>query len=235
MKTVILAGGLGKRLRPLTSDRPKPMIQINNTPIIELQVNWLKKCGITDIIVLVGHLKEKIKHHLADGKKFGVSISYIEENVPLGTGGALKNAKDHIIQNGDTDSGDTDSGFFVINGDILTNLNPFTISDKGSMTLALVPLKSTFGIVETNGDLVSKFIEKPFIKDTWINAGVYYFSNEIFDYLPDNGNLETVTLPMLVEKQKLKAKRFSNNYWRSIDSHKDVEEASKEVQEVFKK
>lgn len=230
MITVILAGGLGKRLRPLTSDRPKPMIQINNIPIIELQVSWLKKCGISDIIVLVGHLKEKIKHHLADGKKFGVNISYIEENVPLGTGGALKNAKDHIILNGNTES-----GFFVINGDILTNLDLFTISEKGSMTLALVPLKSTFGIVETNGDVVSKFIEKPFIKDTWINAGVYYFSNEIFDYLPDNGNLETVTLPMLVEKHKLSAKRFSNNYWRSIDSHKDVEEASKEIQEVFKK
>ncbi|MFZ0252653.1 MAG: nucleotidyltransferase family protein, partial [Nitrososphaeraceae archaeon] len=108
MITVILAGGLGKRLRPLTSDRPKPMIQINNTPIIELQVKWLKKFGITDIIVLVGHLREKIKHHLADGKKFGVNISYIEENVPLGTGGALKNAKDHIIQNGNSDP-----GFFV--------------------------------------------------------------------------------------------------------------------------
>jgi len=228
--TVILAGGLGKRLRPLTSDRPKPMIQINNTPIIELQVKWLKKFGITDIIVLVGHLREKIKHHLADGKKFGVNISYIEENVPLGTGGALKNAKDHIIQNGNSDP-----GFFVINGDILTNLDPFTISEKGSMTLALVPLKSTFGIVETNGDLVSKFVEKPYIEDRWVNAGVYYFSNDIFDYLPDNGNLETVTLPMLVEKQKLKAKKFSNNYWRSIDSHKDVEEASNEIKELFKK
>lgn len=230
MIAVILAGGLGKRLRPLTSDRPKPMIQINNTPIIELQVKWLKKFGITDIIVLVGHLREKIKHHLADGKKFGVNISYIEENVPLGTGGALKNAKHHIIQNGNSDS-----GFFVINGDILTNLDPFTISEKGSMTLALVPLKSTFGIVETNGDLVSKFVEKPYIEDRWVNAGVYYFSNDIFDYLPDNGNLETVTLPMLVEKQKLKAKKFSNNYWRSIDSHKDVDEASKEIEQVFKK
>ena len=230
MITVILAGGLGKRLRPLTSDRPKPMIEINNTPIIELQVKWLKKSGITDIIVLVGHLREKIKHHLADGKKFGVNISYIEENVPLGTGGALKNAKDHIIQNGNSDP-----GFFVINGDILTNLDPFTISEKGSMTLALVPMKSTFGIEETNGDLVSKFIEKPSIEDMWINAGVYYFSNEIFDYLPDKGNLETVTLPMLVEKQKLKAKKFSNNYWRSIDSHKDVDEASKEIEQVFKK
>jgi mannose-1-phosphate guanylyltransferase len=228
--TVILAGGLGKRLRPLTSDRPKPMIQINNTPIIELQVKWLKKFGITDIIVLVGHLREKIKHHLADGKKFGVNISYIEENVPLGTGGALKNAKDHIIKNGNSDS-----GFFVINGDILTNLDPFTISEKGSMTLALVPLKSTFGIVETNGDLVSKFVEKPYIEDMWVNAGVYYFSNDIFDYLPDKGNLETVTLPMLVEKQKLKAKKFSNNYWRSIDSHKDVDEASQEIEQVFKK
>ena len=230
MITVILAGGLGKRLRPLTSDRPKPMIQINNTPIIELQVKWLKKFGITDIIVLVGHLREKIKHHLADGKKFGVNISYIEENVPLGTGGALKNAKDHIIKNGNSDS-----GFFVINGDILTNLDPFMISEKGSMALALVPLKSTFGIVETNGDLVSKFVEKPSIEDTWVNAGVYYFSNEIFDYLPDRGNLETVTLPMLVEKQKLKAKKFSNNYWRSIDSHKDVDEASQEIEQVFKK
>ena len=230
MITVILAGGLGKRLRPLTSDRPKPMIQINNTPIIELQVKWLKKFGITDIIVLVGHLREKIKHHLADGEKFGVNISYIEENVPLGTGGALKNAKDHIIQNGNSDP-----GFFVINGDILTNLDPFTISEKGAMTLALVPLKSTFGIVETNGDLVSKFVEKPSIENMWVNAGVYYFSNEIFDYLPDKGNLETVTLPMLVEKQKLKAKKFSNNYWRSIDSHKDIDEASNEIEQVFKK
>lgn len=230
MITVILAGGLGKRLRPLTTDRPKPMIQIKDRPIIELQVNWLKKFGMTDIILLVGHLKEKIKYHLADGKKFGVNISYIEEHVPLGTGGALKNAKNEIIQNGNTNK-----GFFVINGDILTDLDPFTISEKGSMTLALVPLKSTFGIVETNGDLVSKFVEKPSIKHMWVNAGVYYFSNEIFDYLPDKGNLETVTLPMLVEKQKLKAKKFSNNYWRSIDSHKDVEEASKEIENIFRK
>jgi mannose-1-phosphate guanylyltransferase len=228
--TVILAGGLGKRLRPLTTDRPKPMIQIKDRPIIELQVNWLKKFGMTDIILLVGHLKEKIKYHLADGKKFGVNISYIEEHVPLGTGGALKNAKNEIIQNGNTNK-----GFFVINGDILTDLDPFTISEKGSMTLALVPLKSTFGIVETNGDLVSKFVEKPSIKHMWVNAGIYYFSNEIFDYLPDKGNLETVTLPMLVEKQKLKAKKFSNNYWRSIDSHKDVEEASKEIEHLFRK
>jgi mannose-1-phosphate guanylyltransferase len=228
MITVILAGGLGIRLRPLTTDRPKPMIQIKDIPIIELQVSWLKKFGITDIIVLVGHLKEKIKHHLGDGKKFGVNISYIEEHVPLGTGGALKNAKNEIIQNGNTNA-----GFFVINGDILTDLDPFTISEKGSMTLALVPLKSTFGIVETNGDLVSKFVEKPSIENMWCNAGVYYFSNEIFDYLPDKGNIETVTLPMLVEKQRLKAKKFSNNYWRSIDSHKDVEEASKEIEHIF--
>jgi len=221
---------MGKRLIPLTSDRPKPMVEIDNTPIIEIQVNWLKKFGMKDVIVLVGHLKEKIKHHLADGTKFGVNISYIEENVPLGTGGALKNAKSQILE-----KVNTDSGFFVINGDILTDLNPSDISEKGSMVLALVPLKSTFGIVETNGDLVSRFVEKPFIKDTWINAGVYYFSNQIFQYLPNNGNLETFTLPLLVNEQKLKAKKFSNNYWRSIDSHKDVEEASNEIKELFKK
>ena len=191
-----------------------------------MQVNG-KNFGITELSTCRSLREDKASS--ADVKNL-IYISYIEENVPLGTGGALKNAKDHIIQNGNPDS-----GFFVINGDILTNLDPFTISEKGSMTLALVPLKSTFGIVETNGDLVSKFVEKPSIEDTWVNAGVYYFSNEIFDYLPDKGNLETVTLPMLVEKQKLKAKKFSNNYWRSIDSHKDVDEASQEIEQVFKK
>ena len=90
------------------------MIEIDNIPIIELQVNWLKEFGMKDVIVLVGHLKEKIKHHLADGTKFGVNIRYIDENVPLGTGGALNNAKNQILENGKTDT-----GFFVINGDIV--------------------------------------------------------------------------------------------------------------------
>ena len=91
---------MGKRLRPLTNDRPKPMIEICNLPIIEWQIKWLQKFGISEIIILVGHLKEKIMSHLGDGLKFGLKIRYIDEVQPLGTGGALKNAKNIILENG---------------------------------------------------------------------------------------------------------------------------------------
>ena len=136
---------MGKRLRPLTNDRPKPMIEICNLPIIEWQIKWLQKFGISEIIILVGHLKEKIMSHLGDGLKFGLKIQYIDEVKPLGTGGALKNAKNIILENGH-------STFFVINGDILTDINPLKLMQVGEHVIALVPLRSTFGIVETESE-----------------------------------------------------------------------------------
>jgi len=227
LKAIILAGGLGKRLRPLTDERPKPMIEVSNIPIIEWQIKWLKKHKIDQIVICVGYLKEQIIDYIASGSKFGVKVGYAVEEEPLGTGGALKNAESLL-------DGGKEEGFFMINGDILTNLDSLKlkISDT-SAALALVQLRISYGVVEINHDFkVLGFVEKPLIDDQWINAGVYYFTKKVFSYLPDNGNIELTALPTMAKESMLKAVKYENTFWRSIDSHKDIEEAAKEVKSL---
>jgi mannose-1-phosphate guanylyltransferase len=224
MKAVILAGGLGKRLRPLTDERPKPMIEVLNQPIIEWQVKWFKKFGIDEFVICVGYLKEHIIDYIGSGSKFGVKVGYAVEEEPLGTGGALKNAQSLL-------GGTENEGFFMVNGDILTDLNPNTLQDGiTSSAIAVVPLRSPYGVIELDdSSIITGFVEKPQIKDRWINAGVYYFGSEIFNYLPDSGNLEVTALPEMIKDRKVKAIRYEKSFWRSIDSHKDIEEASREI------
>jgi len=231
VKAVILAGGYGKRLKPLTDEKPKPMIEVLDRPIIEWQIRWLKNNGIADIVICVGYMKEHIINYVGNGSKFSVKVGYTAEDEPLGTGGALKNAE--TILSGE-------ESFFMLNGDVLTNIN--TSNLKTSLTndlvatLAVVPLPSPFGIVEIADDSkVLGFTEKPTINQFWINAGVYCFSNKIFSYLPKKGNIETTALPALAKDKKLKAVKYENTFWRSIDSHKDIEEASAELGPLSKK
>ncbi len=223
MKAVILAGGFGKRLKPLTDNRPKPMIEILDKPILEWQIKHLAKNNIKEIIICVGYLKEQIIDYIASGNKFDVHVAYTVEDEPLGTGGALKNTYSLLK--------DEKNGFFMINGDILTNINFLDLANENNHSkLALVPLKSPYGIVEFDENLnVTGFEEKPNIDGKWINAGIYFFNQEVFDYLPERGNIETTALPAMAKEQKLKAKNFENSFWKSIDSHKDIEESSKEL------
>ena len=223
MKAVILAGGFGKRLKPLTDNRPKPMIEILDKPILEWQIKHLAKNNIKEIIICVGYLKEQIIDFIASGNKFDVHVAYTVEDEPLGTGGALKNTYSLLK--------DEKNGFFMINGDILTNINFLDLANENNHSkLALVPLKSPYGIVEFDENLnVTGFEEKPNIDGKWINAGIYFFNQEVFDYLPERGNIETTALPAMAKEQKLKAKNFENSFWKSIDSHKDIEESSKEL------
>lgn len=227
MKVVILAGGFGKRLRPITDQKPKPMIEVLNIPIIEWQIKWLRKFGINEVIVCVGYMREQIIDHIGSGTRLGVKVGYAVEEEPLGTGGALKNAESLI-------SGQ--ESFFMINGDILTDLDPNRLHNNGGRTqsLALVPLRSPYGVVELDRDsAVIGFVEKPKISNNWINAGVYHFTQEVFSYLPENGNIETTALPGLAKEGKLNAVKYENNFWRSIDSHKDIEDAGREMQDTF--
>jgi mannose-1-phosphate guanylyltransferase len=223
LKAVILAGGFGKRLKPLTDNRPKPMIEILDKPILEWQIKHLAKNNIKEIIICVGYLKEQIIDYIASGNKFDVHVAYTVEDEPLGTGGALKNTYSLLK--------DEKNGFFMINGDILTNINFLDLANEDNHSkLALVPLKSPYGIVEFDENLnVTGFEEKPNIDGKWINAGIYFFNQEVFDYLPERGNIETTALPAMAKEQKLKAKNFENSFWKSIDSHKDIEESSKEL------
>ncbi|MBA3285097.1 MAG: nucleotidyltransferase family protein [Nitrosopumilus sp.] len=226
MKGVILAGGFGKRLKPITDNCPKPMIEILDKPIIEWQIQLLAKNNIKEIIICVGYLKEQIIDHIASGNRFNVKVAYTVEEEPLGTGGALKNTYSLLK--------DEKEGFFMINGDILTNIDFKYLADKNKTnTLAVVPLTSPFGIVDFDEQLnVTGFKEKPHIVDKWINAGIYFFNEDVFNYLPDKGNIETTALPEMANQQKLKAKKFENSFWKSIDSHKDIEESSKELAKI---
>jgi NDP-sugar pyrophosphorylase family protein len=225
MKAVILAGGFGKRLKPLTDQRPKPMIEVLDVPIIEWQIKWLRRHGISEVVICVGYMKEQIIDHVGSGSRLGVKVGYAVEEEPLGTGGALKNAKSLVAGQ---------DSFFMLNGDILTDLDPNILDlNAGHHSLALVPLRSPFGVVELDSSSkVLGFVEKPRIPDRWINAGVYRFTQEIFDYLPESGNIEVTALPALAKEGKLDATKYENVFWRSIDSHKDIEEAAREISGV---
>ncbi len=226
MKAVILAGGFGKRLRPYTETTPKPLLPISGKPIIEWQIRWLKHYGFRDIIICAGYLKEKIIEEVGSGRKYGVRIGYVIEDEPLGTGGAVKNAG-HILEG--------DEEFIVVNGDILTDLDPNTLletlSEKDVGAIALTPLPSPYGVIRFDPQTLKilSFVEKPRIKEYWINAGVYAFRRDIFGYLPDKGDIERTALPRLAEEGRLSATLFEESFWMSIDSHKDLEEAGKRV------
>lgn len=222
MKAVILAGGRGKRLRPLTDSIPKPLIEVRGKPIIAWQIEWFKSHGINEFIVCVGYLKEKIINYLGDGSEYGVRIGYVVEKRPLGTGGAIKNAEVFL---------NNENGFFVINGDIITTIDPKELTKldyKHIGAIALVQLPSPYGIVEFDEGLtVKSFKEKPLLRDYWINAGVYYFKPDIFHYLPIEGDIERTTFPNLASLGLLKAVKYEGVFWRSIDTMKDLDEISK--------
>jgi NDP-sugar pyrophosphorylase family protein len=226
VKAIILAGGYGKRLRPITTERPKTLIEIGSKPILEIQFEWLKKFGINEIILCVGHLKEKVIEYVGNGSRFNLRVGYAVEEEPLGTAGALKNSE--ILIRGEEKC-------IMLNGDIITDLDLSKLIQslgKNVGVISLVHLRSPYGVVECNNKgEITDFKEKPFLEDHWINAGVYCFSQEIFKYLPEKGNIEITAFPKLAKKKKLKGVRYSNCYWRSIDVQKDIEETKKELKE----
>lgn len=229
---MILAGGYGKRLRPLTLEVPKPLVKVGKKSVIEYQLEWLKYYSIEEVIILAGYLKEKIIEALGSGSRYGVHITYVVEDEPLGTGGALRNAA-HILKKHEV--------VIVVNGDIITNLDPNILVEHtrkvgATASIAAVPLRSPYGILDIDEDrgLITGFREKPVIRDYWINAGVYALTPGIVDYLPERGDIEKTTFPALAEEGKLGVVKYDTPpyYWRSIDTHKDLEEAAKEIDEM---
>ncbi len=220
-KAVILAGGYGKRLRPLTDTVPKPLLKVVDRPIIEWQISWLASHGIRSFVICAGYLKERLVEELGGGNHLGVKIGYVFETEPLGTAGALRNAE-HLLSGEDS--------FLVLNGDVLTDLNPIKVLEATAVrtaAMAVVPLPSPYGIVDFDRStgLVRGFREKPVLSDHWINAGVYAFQHEVFDEIPERGDLEREVFPSLAAKGQLSAVPFTGCFWKSIDSHKDLEEA----------
>lgn len=222
MKGIILAGGRGKRLRPITDYVPKPLVPIKNIPIIEWQLKYLKKFGIDEVIICTGYKQNMFENYL-DSKKIGMKIRYSIEKSPLGTGGAIKKASKMI----------KDKSFFVINGDTITNIDLKKLSKTGN-SIAAVELRTRFGILETKDDKITKFKEKKEISDLWMNVGIYYLQKNIFKDLPIKGDIEKTLFPDYAKKGKLHIVKFKNVQWYSIDSFKDMEECSLKVEKIIK-
>ncbi|MFB5636196.1 MAG: NDP-sugar synthase [Nitrosopumilus sp.] len=222
MKAIILAGGRGKRLRPITDYVPKPLIPIKNIPIIEWQLKYLKKFGIDEVIICTGYKQEMIESHL-NAKKIGIKIKYSIENTPLGTGGAIKKAGKLI----------KDKSFFVINGDTITNIDLRKLSAQLN-SIASVELRTNFGVLETKDDKIIKFKEKKEISNLWMNAGIYHLQKNILLDLPAKGDIEKTVFPDYAKKGKLHIVKFKDVKWYSVDSFKDMEECALEVDKIIK-
>ncbi|MFZ1490890.1 MAG: sugar phosphate nucleotidyltransferase [Ilumatobacteraceae bacterium] len=231
MKAVIMAGGEGTRLRPLTSNAPKPMLPIANRPMMEHVVDLLRQHGFDEIVVTVAFLASNIKTYFGDGSEFGVSMKYAHEAIPLGTAGSVANARELL-----------DERFLVISGDVVTDIDLTAIlalhEEKGAMaTIGLTPVDNPleFGIVITREDgTIERFLEKP----TWgqvfsdtINTGIYVLEPEVFRYIPEGRSVDfsgEVFPQLLADGQPLYG-AVAEGYWEDVGtldaylrSHKDV-------------
>ena len=226
MFALILAGGKGERLRPLTDTRPKPMVSVGDRPILWHQVEWLRRAGVSDVVFLVGYRGEMIQDYFGDGGAFGIRAHYSTEDTPLGRGGAIRQGFAHVPEAADA--------VFVLNGDIITAEDPGAVLEsyrhkKESnpshlATIMITPMVSPYGLVDLNeeNDVVG-FREKVELPH-WINAGVYVFDRSIAPLLPELGDHEVATFPGLAQAGRIAAFP-SRAFWRSVDSFKDLQEA----------
>lgn len=223
MKAIILAGGRGKRLRPITDYVPKPLVPLNNIPIIDWQIKYLKKFKVDEIIICTGYKTEMIQHYLSMKDNFGIKIRFSTEKTPLGTGGAIKMAGKFI----------RDKSFFVINGDTITNIDLKKLLKKQN-SIASIELRTKFGIMEIKNDKVSKFREKKEISNVWMNAGIYHLQKDVIKALPKKGDIEKTLFPKYAKSGLLNTVKFKNVKWYSVDSFKDMEECSLEINKIIK-
>ena len=226
---VILAGGRGTQLRPYTYEIPKPMLPVKGTPILEHLIHELKKNDVTDIIIAISYLGNKIKQYFGDGEKFGVHIRYSEERENLLTGGALSKLKSKL----------QDDTFLVIHGDILTDMSfmEFVQFHKNQGTVATVALSTSdkptdYGQIKLRGAQLKKLYpntEQPGMKSYLVLSGIYAFEPTIFNYFPKNKKrfaLEDV-IRNLIEDQNVSGFVFEGR-WFDVGDPKNYEKAIKE-------
>ena len=226
MYAVLIAGGKGERLRPLTANRPKPMVEVAGRPIMARQIDWLIGQGVDRFVVSCGAMHEVIQEYFGDGGSLGVEIVYEVEDTPMGRGGGLRLGCGRIPA--------TEELFIATNADVLSaqSLAPMIAQhreDGNTATILLTPYVSQFGIVEVDGRHVRQFATNPVLPH-WINGGVYVMSREIEHQLPVVGDHEDSTFPDLATQGKLGA--FTTRaWWRSMESVKDHARLEQELGE----
>jgi NDP-sugar pyrophosphorylase family protein len=231
MKAVILAGGEGTRLRPLTLSIPKPVAPVVDRPFLRHQLDLLAGAGVSEVVFSVAYRPEQVEAVFGDGTGFGVRIRYAVESTPLGTGGAVKNAEPLL-----------DERTIVLNGDILTDLDLAAVvarheGDGASATIVLAPVPNpaAYGLVETDLDgRVLRFVEKPQadqIRTNTINAGIYILETRVLELMPPavKYSIERGFFPALLERGDRVLGPVHEGYWIDIGTpekylqvHRDI-------------
>jgi mannose-1-phosphate guanylyltransferase len=233
MKAILLIGGLGTRLRPLTLTTPKPLLPILDQPFLAYQLDFLVRQGITEVTLCTAYKAEVFHQTMGDGKRYGIKLNYVHEQTPLGTGGAIKNAEPYV-----------DGPTLICNGDCLMNLDlrgliEFHRTKKAAATLALTYVQdpSAFGVIEMEADgKIRRFLEKPSPGETdshLINAGAYVFEKEVFSWIPQGEvySVERGLFPkMLAENKPLYALELKG-YWLDVGTLDKYQQAQKDVAE----
>ena len=232
MKAIVMAGGFGTRIQPLTNSRPKPMLPIINKPMMEQTMMTLKDLGITEFIVLLYFKPEIIQDYFGDGSDFGIKITYVVPDDDYGTAGAVKLAQEHI----------GDENFIIISGDLVTDFNFKKIFDyhtekKSKLTITLTSVDNPleFGVVIANEDgKIEKFLEKPswgeVFSDT-INTGIYIIEPEILDYIPHNENYDFAKdlFPRLMREGIDLMAGYAKGYWRDVGNPESYREVYEDI------
>lgn len=233
-QAVFLVGGRGTRLRPLTDKTPKALLDVNGKPIIEHLFDLIKKYGIREVILCVGYLKNNIKEYFGDGSRFGVNITYVEEDEALGTAGPLKLAKKYIKDS-----------FIVSNGDELKSINiprMFRLHKRknalATLALTTVDDPSHYGVARLDGSRIVEFVEKPKKEDApsnLINAGFYIMEPEAIDMIPNGFSmLEKDVFPKLAKAGRLRGFPFAGQWFDigNIERYKTAEKNWKGVSQI---
>ena len=231
MKAVILAGGLGTRLKPYTTVFPKPLMPIGESPILEIIIKQLKAKGFNEITLAVGHLSELIMAFFNNGSKYGLKIEYSKEEKKLGTAGGLGLLKNKLVDD-----------FLVMNGDVLTGLDfsEFLEFHKKTGSIATIALNRRhvdidFGVVELdeNRTLIG-YIEKPKI-DYLVSMGVYAFNESILEYIPSHEYLDIPDLMKRLLSEGEKVNGFIHDgYWLDIGRPDDYIKANEDIQKIYR-
>jgi NDP-sugar pyrophosphorylase family protein len=223
MKAIILAGGLGTRLKPFTEVIPKPLLPVGEKAVLEIQMEHLEEYGFDEIFLATNFKSRYIENFFGDGSQFGVRLTISKEEKPLGTVGPLSLLKKRL-----------DKPFLVMNGDILTRLNfskmyEFALEKGAKLTIGVKTIYTPFrfGNIESDGDFVTNIEEKPDI-ETNVLAGIYIMTPEIFEYIPDNEpyGMDQLIKSMLAQDEPI-AKYQIKEYWLDIgviDDYKDAQE-----------
>jgi dTDP-glucose pyrophosphorylase len=228
-KIVLMVGGLGTRLRPLTEKIPKPLLKVGGKPILEIIVESFAKYGFKNFIFSVNYKSEMIEEYFGDGSKIGVNIQYVKENKKMGTAGSLSLLKDEFIDD-----------FFIMNGDLLTDINFEHLmnfhkngNSEATMCVREYDFEVPYGVVNVENDNIVSIIEKPSY-EFFVNAGIYVLNPAVLKYIPEDSFFDMPNLFDMLIKDNRKTLSFPiRDYWLDIGGIDEYKKANDEYSNNF--